>query len=1332
MAIQRRSQLGHFDPAYDVDEANLLTEDSYRGHHGRMRFDLTQMGSREFEHLTQSIAIAEFGPGVGVFGSGADGGREATFDGPVPVSTNGHAWNGYGVIQAKHKEFLGKPKDDASWLIGEINEEMKGWRKRKEVRRRIPEYYIISTNIRISPQDDGGIDRVDACLASHAQSLGFSGWLVWHSDTISTFIANHRDIRMAYASFVTSGDVLSEVLRANEDERQAFSEALTSYTAKELVRQRYVNLDQAGSADDRSVALADIFIDLPYQPWSGREEISSRQPFKLLEYIIRMANSGKQEFVNQNIPVGVDAGRRNYVLVGGPGQGKTTITQFACQMYRAALVADTPAGRFGKIKEACDKIGHLMMQEGIDRPKNRRWPVNIQLTRLADDIAKGETTSLLGYLAKNITNRATIKVEPHQLREWLATYPWFVTLDGLDEVPAASNRREVLALIDDFLIEAASVNADVFVVATTRPQGYTEEFSPAHYKHLQLTPLPREVAMSYGKRLAVARHGNESDRTDRLIERLERATYESATSRLMTTPLQVTILAVLLERVGQAPKDRYNLFADYYQVIYQRELEKDSKASALLRDRQSDVDTIHAKVGLLLQTRSEHSGETHSTLSEEELGHIVRDRLEKEGHKGKALDTLCEQVIKAATDRLVFLVSTRSDEIGFEIRSLQEFWAAQGIMQGTEPQIAENLRRIASSAHWRNTLLFAVGHIFSIRETLRDTVVSLVTQLNSHSIEHGEINKAVLAGSRLAVSVLSDGMVRSPNYLESLTDQALKLFELPPDRDVRAVANCIPSEMLEAVFSFVDARKELRIRADDLSLVYALCALAERSDLSTADRIESARSASFLYSRLPDQGRWDLLYFAHQSGNKHLLSLTQNCLVEAPLSQVIEAVAGPNDALARQGASPLRDDEAPLWVEALRDSIRQRQMQKKSRAREESLGFDGELPSLRDRQLVWQRLTESNPPRRTLLHDLAEFGARPGSESLALFLKAASKRPNEIAALAGLLPWVVTQVLAETSDLESAAQAVEAGNFGDLSDWVDLEIEWDGPFSYHSMLGSMQDYFSSGRKFYPLAASHGVFRIPESPTSGEVSLVRSIFNDYDRLEFGAPGLKTFFASWLLTMLFVVGHADENVVDSIGPDSLRLVVEDAAAGRYFSCGWVEYLPVENLEHWSDCLHFIGTNLKMIHGALDGAQIQRLLDIWKESPEQWGLARIAVSGQIDILSSVRSPGYWQRDCQPGALGEEATVMPLLVSAVLGFPPSKSEALAASSRIVETLDSHMAFLTREALRKMDPGVTQESRLLYLKCAEGAKGETTLRVRLYERLVEVLGQDPSGMEAP
>jgi hypothetical protein len=74
-----------------------------------------------------------------------------------------------------------------------------------------------------------------------------------------------------------------------------------------------------------------------------------------------------------------------------------------------------------------------------------------------------------------------------------------LVLDGLDAVAAPETRDRTLDAISGFLIDAAQVEADLLIVATTRPQGYRDEFSPKHYQHVTLQVMDPGRSLEYAE-----------------------------------------------------------------------------------------------------------------------------------------------------------------------------------------------------------------------------------------------------------------------------------------------------------------------------------------------------------------------------------------------------------------------------------------------------------------------------------------------------------------------------------------------------------------------------------------------------------------------------------------------------------------------------------------------------------------------------------------------------------------------------------------------------------------------------------------------------------------
>ncbi|WP_406470744.1 hypothetical protein OH738_34120 [Streptomyces hirsutus] len=755
-------------------------------------YDLTRLGSRAFEQLVVALARQDIGPGVEVFGDGRDGGREATFEGTINWSRTSSGgqneldqWSGYTVLQAKFHVKPGlTPQNNAVWLQKQIKSELDGWIEaaKEHKRSRLPDYLIFITNVDLSAVAKvGGIDTVNQAVRkwlthedTYSSGLRVKDFAIWHADQIRSMLDTNQGVRCAFPALLTAGDLLAQ-LAPEWVSLGAFDaqDPLRDQLLLAIKDDRWIRLSQSGGPGEAKLWLDDTAIDLPatISRHDGDDVVQA------VKHVLRLGDT----VLRQRQPDRIK--RSNLVLVGGPGQGKSTLSQLIAQAYRVALLTGANPGP--SVKEIMDGTRSALTRLKLPVPSNRRWPMRLDLAKYAEELSTGAETSLLRWISKRISERTDRTISPNSLRQWLRAWPWALILDGLDEVPSLDTRRLVYSKIDDLLTTAEDDDADLMIVVTTRPTGYDERFPADRFEHLQLQRLPSDDAAAFAQQITDKRFTHDDEMRIKVAARMRAAAHDPLTIRLMESPLQVTIMSFIVEKYPTLPPDRFTLFKMYYETMFDREVAKDIPVARFLSQYRTEIDRLHEQVGLTLQASSEAADGAEASISPQELHGIALSRLLARGFDSSEAEKQAAALVEAATHRLV-LLGPRDEGVGFDIRTLQELMAARAITEGDDAAVMGRLRLIAHHPHWRNTWLLAVGALLLRSERFERGILNLLKQLDT---DPHRLNARYPTAPALAADILDDNLaVKRPHFELALIRSLLVALDRPPVVDLPRLA----------------------------------------------------------------------------------------------------------------------------------------------------------------------------------------------------------------------------------------------------------------------------------------------------------------------------------------------------------------------------------------------------------------------------------------------------------------------------------------------------------------------------------------------------------------
>jgi hypothetical protein len=685
-----------------------------------MNYLYEKLGDERFQELCQALLVKEI-PHVQCFPIGQpDGGRDA-----IAYFALNKGETAFSVFQVKYIKKPHAEIDPHKRILDLIEQEAP--KLHKLVPKGAKAYYLITNVPGTAHLDSGSIDKCQQTLSTTLSVPTFCWW----RDDLNRRMDNAYDLKWAYPELMAGTDMLRMIIESglSEDKERRTSAIRTfvraQYEDDEEVRFKQVELRNK---------LLDLFVDVPVGPRGGIEE---RRYYPFFKRMVARGPSAGEEEPPGAATILLDSTVQQYVpqviLEGAPGQGKSTLAQYICQVHRMHILEE-----------------HIVLTSLPNEhiPRAVRVPFKVDLRDLAlwlskrdpfssedsEAVPKNWAKSLESFLAAQISHHSGgVEFSVADLHAVAKLSAILLVLDGLDEVADITERKEVVSAIVTGVSRLRELAASLQVLVTSRPTAFATSlgFPEKAYPHFHLLSLTKSLISAYAEKWLAARKLH--DREAASVRRILKQKIEQPHLRdLARNPMQLAILLSLIHTRGPSlPDKRTSLYDGYVDLFFNRESEK----AEIVRDHREILIDLHRYLAWVLHYEAEkkvHRG----NISNDRLQQLLKEYLISEGREGSSV----AELFKGMVERIVFLVSRVEGTYEFEVQPLREYFAARHLYEtapysppgderrGTKP---DRFDAIVNNPYWLNVTRFFAG-CFSKGE-----LPSLVDRLNELTEKDG-------------------------------------------------------------------------------------------------------------------------------------------------------------------------------------------------------------------------------------------------------------------------------------------------------------------------------------------------------------------------------------------------------------------------------------------------------------------------------------------------------------------------------------------------------------------------------------------------------------------
>ena len=670
-------------------------------------------------------------------------------------------------------------------------------------------YFFLVTNISASKAALCKIDDICSELLKKNRHLHAD---VWWGERITSLLDWAPTLWQAFPELFPGGvpPLLGTAATASAE---GLSRTLKLAITQQHIRDSQIKFRQI----ELEKRLIDLFVDLDF------DFVSDPDEFIRLQHSSNLPQSSTKLLLSDDVSFRLhsgsgtvlqlllndDIGISKILLEGGPGQGKSTITQMAAQIYRE---------KFLEVRDSDerDPTWHQFCQ--------LRIPIRLELRDFAHWLSTNPDGTLEQYIAITISqDSGGAAVLPEDVHRMLNHSSAIFLFDGLDEVGNDDLRDQVLevALSAIHRIENA-LNTNLRVVLTTRPpavQGHWNKLDG--FIRVVVAPMDRRKINDYLKRWLQAQIPAIEER-ERIKLSFNNRRNDSHVEALARNPMQLSVLLQFIYLKGDAfPDRRAELYRDYFQIVIDRDVEKSPELST----HRDLIEGLHSYLGFLLHGSAEVENGRRA-LSRNHIVELAGHWLHDEGHPPQ----LAGEYFALGEERfgLIVALSGEGDETtyGFEVQPIQEYFAAAYISNRLENGRAhEVFETLLYKEYWREVALFLAG----LRRPNEKADLVLRAKKADAESSHSEKQN----GRSMVLQLLREGVLNQPRNVQmEAMDYALEFLDIANLRQHRN-----PRELIAIMRVVIKQNNSDSVQSKVIQAVESVCQTNDHSLLTLILRL---------------------------------------------------------------------------------------------------------------------------------------------------------------------------------------------------------------------------------------------------------------------------------------------------------------------------------------------------------------------------------------------------------------------------------------------------------------------------------------------------------------